>query len=611
MAKLTSEIEQEAINIITNERNNWEEATVWVTERVAFRMREMIRYFRKNYWGVFDQPIDAHTGREKTWAPVTQTIIEDVVKNIDINQRDLNFRAKKPEGVPITEFTRNYIKDWLDTIYFGETLDSMERVLCIDGTAVWKTWEENSKVKRKDVDLLNLYINPTEESIYSAYRFTERSLLTPTEIANMDWENNKNILGTQNLNPNDSSTRASTNISTGYFVDVWEMWGKIPKWMVYNTKDKDEEIDGHIIVSGIDGKDMRVHLVEENTNIDSEGVAIKPYEEVRAAKIAGRWYGLGYAERLMPLQEWLNIVVNTRINRGTLSQLGLWKGRKGGGITGQMVKNLISNGIIMLNNLDDLQQVPIADVPMSAYKDEEVIWDYARKVTGANEISTGADLPASMPATSAAIQNKNAMSAYTMVRNAIGSFLERWIEKHALPIKAKHLKYGDIIRFSSSDDNYKQIAERVVANLTNKALEEAYNKGTMPGQLELMQAMESAQQKLMSQPELLVKNVDKIIADSIDADFFVTNEELDPAVVVPNLMNTLTLAPEYRDFTIKTIYDLLGLQTPVKQIMPQAQGEAPQGAPGELNAGEVPPENTQQALTSALTATGIPSPYGN
>ena len=608
MATLNSEKEQEAIKIVTSERNQWQESTVWVTERVAFRMREMIRYFRKNYWGVFDQPIDTHTGREKTWAPLTQTLVEDVTKNIDINQRDMNFRAKKSEGIPITELTRNFIKDWLDSVYFGRTLDAMERNLCIDGTAVWKTWEEDGKVKRVDVDLLNLYINPTEESIYEAYRFTERSLITPSEVAQMDWENNKDIMGSNNLNPNDSAIGAADNRSTGYFVDVWEMWGKIPKWLVHSTADRTEEIDGHIIVSGLDGKEVRVHLIEENTNIDSQGVAIKPYEEVWAAKIAGRWYGLGIAERVMALQEWLNIVVNTRINRGTLAQLGLWKGKKGGGITGQMVKNLISNGIIMLNNLDDLQQVPIADVPMSAYKDEEIVWDYARKVTGAYEISTGSELPSSMPATSAAIQNKNAMSSYTMIRNSIGDFLERWIERHVLPIKAKHLKYGDIIRFSSSDQNYKQVVERVVANLANKAIEESYNSGIMPGQMEIMQAMDSAEQKMYAQPELLVKNVDKIMAECLDADFFVTNEEIDPAVVVPNLMNTLSIAPEYRDFTIKTIYDLLGLQTPTKQELPPQEGQAPSG---DINAGATAPENTQQALTQALTSSGVPSPYGN
>lgn len=594
MAKINSEKEQLAIKIITEEKNRWEEATVWVTEKVAFRMREMIRYFRKNYWGIFDVPVDPFTGRTRTWAPLTQTVVEDYTKNIDIDQKDMNFRARKEEGIPITELTRNYIKEWMDSIYFGRTLDSMERGLCIDGTQIWKTWEEDGKVIRKDVDLLNWYIDPTEESIQSAYRVMERNLLTPSQIASMDWENNKNILGSQNLNRNDSATGAMTNQTTGFFVDVWELWGKIPKSLVYDNAKDGEEIDGHIIISGLGSSDIRVHLIEENTKKDKDGNCLKPYEEVWAAKVAGRWYGLGIAERLMPLQEWLNIVVNTRINRSTLSQLGLWKGRKGAGITGQMVKNLISNGIILLNDPDrDLTQIPIADVPISAYKDEEVVWDYARKVTSTYQISTGAELPASMPATSAAIQNKNAMSSYQMVRDAIGDFLERWVERHVVPIKAKELKFGDIIRFSSNDENYKNIVERVVANIAMKQITKAYDDGLPPpGPQEVMMAMQNAEQRLVTQPELLVKNVHKIMADAIDADFYVTNEKIDPTVIVPNLLNVLNIAPEYRESTVKTIFDVLGLQTPIKQETPQMEaGEGEQTAP----------TSALQELTSAVT----------
>lgn len=609
MKQETSLKEQTAIKIITDERNKWEEATVWVTEKVAFRMREMIRYFRKNFWGIFDVPIDPFTGRTRTWAPLTQTVVEDYTKNIDIDQKDMNFRARKEEGIPITELTRNYMKEWLDSIYFGRTLDSMERGLCIDGTQVWKTWEEDEKVVRRDVDLLNWYIDPTEESIQSAYRVMERTLLTPSQIASMDWENNKGILGSQSINRNDSSTGVVTNQTTGYFVDVWELWGKIPKSLVYDNAKDGEEIDGHIIASGIQSGDMRVHLIEENTKKDKDGNVLKPYEEVWAAKVAGRWYGLGIAERLMPLQEWLNIVVNTRINRSTLSQLGLWKGRKGAGITGQMVKNLISNGIILLNDPDrDLNQIPIADVPVSAYKDEEVVWDYARKVTSSYEISTGSELPASMPATSAAIQNKNAMSSYQMVRDAIGDFLERWIERHVLPIKAKQLKYGDIIRFSSNDENYGDIVERVISNLAMKELTDRYNKGLpLPTQIELESAMQNAEQRLNAQPEMLVKNVHKIIADAIDADFFVTNEKIDPTVVVPNLLNVLNLAPEYRESVVKTIFDTLGLQTPKKQEMPE-QGEMNKPEEGlhspeqpDSMGGEVAPTTALQEMSNAVT----------
>ena len=61
--KIQSDIEAEAIRIVDTERTNWEDAVCYITENVGFRMRPLIRTLRKNYWGVFDQPVDPFTGQ--------------------------------------------------------------------------------------------------------------------------------------------------------------------------------------------------------------------------------------------------------------------------------------------------------------------------------------------------------------------------------------------------------------------------------------------------------------------------------------------------------------------------------------------------------------------
>ena len=84
--KIQSNIELLAINIVDKERTNWEDAVVYVTEKVGFRMREMIRLFRKNFWGVYDQPIDPTTQREKFWIPLVETLVEPLVEPpVEIN----------------------------------------------------------------------------------------------------------------------------------------------------------------------------------------------------------------------------------------------------------------------------------------------------------------------------------------------------------------------------------------------------------------------------------------------------------------------------------------------------------------------------------------------
>ena len=309
---MIDEAKKEALTLVEGEKSQWERATVWVTPRVGFNMRVLIENVRKNFWGVFDKPFDQNTGRKKIWIPQTQRDVEIVWKNSDLDLKDMMFRAKTPDSIECAELTRYVVRNQLDKMYFGETLDESLRSMIIDGTVVWKTWDDGGKLRRKTVDLLNVFIDPTEENIQSAYRFTERSLMTPTELSRMTgWEDTKIVVGAQNLDKNNPSQRG--NLTTSETIDVWEMWGKIPLWLISKKKsDKDsgEEVDGHIVVSGLESGNTRVHIIEENTRKDADGVVVKPYEEGRLVKISGRWYGLGIPEREMALQEWLNISVN-------------------------------------------------------------------------------------------------------------------------------------------------------------------------------------------------------------------------------------------------------------------------------------------------------------
>lgn len=602
--KIQSDIELEAINIVNKERINWEDAVCYVTEKVGFRMRELIRTCRKNYWGVFDEPTDPTTARDKIWIPESRTLVEDVVKNIDLDQKDLQFRAANPSGGAITDITRAYVRDYLTKMFFGELLDTTERQMAIDGTVVWKTWKENGEMKRRTVDLLHIYIDPSEENIQSAFRFTERGLMTPDELAGMTgWINTENITGSQTLSKNDIrvGSQSATGIpTTGRFVDVWEMWGKIPKKLItadFKADDAEEYIDGHIIVSGLDAGDKRVHLIEINNNKDKFGKVIKPYEEARMSIIAGRWYGLGTVERVLALQEWLNTVVNNRINKSYVSQLGLFKVRKGSGVTPQQLSRLASNGALTLTNMDDVQSFDVPPADPTSYKDEDIIQGWAQKVTQAYPTSTGETLPASQTATASSLQSQSAKSGYALMKDGLTFFLQRWMDRHALPIIASTIKIDDLVRITSDDEKFKALVERIVANMAMEKLDEFKQEGITPTPEEVDAEMKKQIDILSHKPELFVKLTQRIIASSLDSIFYITNEDLDTSVTVRNLLDMLKIAPNYSDATIKQIYDLMGLDMP-KPNQPQISGQI---QPGQaIDPSQMQPTQ-QNIMTSALT----------
>lgn len=598
-----------AIGIVRGEKQRWEVATAFVTDRVSFKMRQLIRICRKNYYGIFDVPVDQYTGLEKTWYPLTEINVEAVVKNIDLDQKDINFRSKTPEGFGITDLTRAAVKNKLSSIYFGQKLDDFERNLAIDGTAVWKTYEENGKLKVVPIDLLNIYIDPTTPSIQEAYRFTERTLLFPEEIRQMTgWINTQNIdynvpEGLPRTDPYwmNRATQVNSNVKLW---DVYELWGMIPESLITGIG-SDKEVPGHIVVSGIDSPGReRVHLIERNTKVDSEGNSLKPYEECWYTRVPNRWYGRGVAEKLLTLQIYANIVFNVRINRSRVSQLGLFKMKKGAGVTPQMLARLPSNGVVVLNNLDDLEQLQVQEVGQSSYTDEQVINTISERLTNAFQVATGENLPASTSATEAAMQASAAKSGFALIKDTVGGFLERWMNRHALAIIAKELTIGDIVRITADDESFKELVDRVVLFKAQESLDKAFQAGYLPSPPEMQAAMDSAREKMLKS-DMFLHLVQNIVAEELDTAMMVTNEEMDVSVTVQNLLQEAQIAPQYADQLVLMANDLMGLPPLKKPQQPLGaqNGPVPPGGPQQAPQDAPMPQGQQQQqiATNALT----------
>src|SRR3990172_185143 len=83
------------INLFQEETRAWERETVMVTQKVGFDMREVIESAIKNYYGIFNKPKDEATGRMKTFVPITETTVEAIVKNIDLDLSDIRIRGPR------------------------------------------------------------------------------------------------------------------------------------------------------------------------------------------------------------------------------------------------------------------------------------------------------------------------------------------------------------------------------------------------------------------------------------------------------------------------------------------------------------------------------------
>lgn len=610
MDYIPSDIEKEAIRLIDEERTTWETTVAYVTDRVAFNMKNLIRQCRKNWWGVFDQPVDPQTGRAKVWVPLTESVGETVVKNIDLDTKDINFTAKKPAAVKFTSLVRSIVRNYLDEIDFGEKLDELENIVARDGTCVWKIFETKKDGKLKTdiriVDLLNVYLDPTSPSIQEAYRFTERALLYPDEIRDMTGWLNLDVEGVLSLPRNDGFYQNRGNfLSTVKSRDVWESYGKYPKYLKTGNKDdKKIDLDLHIVVSGLEAGKPVVHLIKEYDGL-------KPYEEAWYAKVPGRWFGKGVSEKLMMLQIWINTIVNIRINRAYVSQLGLFTIRRGSGITPQMISRLAANGAVVVNSADDIKQLAMEEASASSYKDEANAQDWAQRVTSAYEVVTGEQLPSETSATATAIQSRSAQSQFALVKEQIGMFLQRFLKRHCIPTILKNLTHGDLVRMALEPEELVAWDSALVDAGLYEELDARAKMNVFVNPEEVMTERDRVLAKFktygIDRFTTLLKNPDfalyKVAVD-------ITNESIDKGVVAQNLIQALTAAPEYREQLLPMLFDLMGIPfTPIKPQAPMLPNGQPAGQGAQPTPASPQTQQPAQVFGRANTLTNQ-SQYG-
>lgn len=572
--KIEVDIEKEAARIMKDTWTNNEEAVVFVTEKVAFEIKNLIRTLRKNYWGIFDEQNDPTTGRDKVWPPLTESSVEGVVKNIDIDSKDINVRAKKYESVELANLVRASIKHQLDKQYFGELLDEAERQLAIDGTIVWKTIEEKDPntgeilAKVRLVDLLNFAIDPTARSIQEAQFVVERALITKDEFDSMNLPFNKDdVRVTRTASRNDKDLNTSIVNSSTDNVEFYEGWGLVPESLFTGKeKDKDSLVQAKIQASGSNNGGFLIHNIERNKK------QYKPYEEAWYTRVHGRWYGKGIAEKVLPLQVYLNTIINIRVNRSYLSQLGIFKIKKGSKITPQMLSRLTSNGAIKVNNMNDIEQMVMQEASQASYTDEQNILSWAERVTQAFNIVTGEELPASTPATNAVLQSRNAQSGFTMVKEGFGMFIERWLNRHALPIIQKNFTPEYIVELTGEPNDLKALDDKIINYRVLKQMKKIREKGGRIDIREVEMQINKLKENFSQQGEQRIANLkNKINLTDFDVRVYITNEDIDKGVVVQNLLSMLQIIPNFPGLNIRPedilnqMFDLMGLRPPMQK----------------------------------------------
>ena len=596
-----TEAELEMIRIMKAEKTAWEDGEVFVTDRVAFVMRNVLKQARKNFFGIFDEPDDPVTGRKKIWVPLTEWVVENVVKNIDIDTKDIHVEPMKPEASVSAEMFNFILRNKLEKAGFGKTLNANNQNIVIDGSGNLKAWKEDGQLKIVYQDSLHVIADPSVQCLDESPAIIEENILSLPEFREYkDWNNKEFVTGSKTVSRYgiaEPSVSKSANSSEVPYVRVYERYGWSPKFVLTgNEDDRDEYIYTLSVVSELDGKPV-VHVIKEVKN--------HPYQDFKFKDVLNRLLGRGIPEKLFEIQKYVNETVNTRLNTARVVQLGMW--RIGAGVTSKQLKELFSTSGIRANQ-GDIERLNTGTIDASSYKDEEVAYEWAKRVT---QTTNEDEAAGSKPATTSLIEERGANKGYDLIVENIYLNLAKFIKEKVVPIIIDTLKEGEIEKITGDPQAIAKLEEPFVRNLVRTKNAQAFME---TGQY----IFQNAEQEQMAIAQLMQemnkqygnKRFIPILKKAFDTDYEI---RIDPAGDVINkgllaqqLTNVMTMLTgagvpitELKDIA-QELFDTMGL--PGEKLVEKI-GTTPQPMSTAID------QNSVQGGSSVpIEATTIPKP---
>ena len=120
------EADLEAIGLVLREKTAWENKDVVVSDSVNYSMRTEIDENRKNYFGVYQEPVDTDTQLAKLWIPLSEWTVESIVKDADPDTKDITIKAPPGKKSDVAQLIRLVTLHFLKVIGWGEFLNASE-----------------------------------------------------------------------------------------------------------------------------------------------------------------------------------------------------------------------------------------------------------------------------------------------------------------------------------------------------------------------------------------------------------------------------------------------------------------------------------------------------
>lgn len=484
MAK--QDFSSEIISLVREEKQKF--------ERSSQDIRRVIKQSRQNYQNMYKQPV-TRNGRRKKFVPLTRWECDTITSKVFVNDKAITVLPRTEGDVFASLIAEQTLKHQMNRQRFPSVFRNSFYDLSRDGTTVWAAYwdfkaeidkpEETKKFRDKikklfkknkntrppklnvlrdtigfsQVDLLNVYIDPTADSIQDAQSIIVRNTM-PLSRTKMNklWENTDQIQG-YTIEINDEWDQTSTRKwdirrpTVEYeqpMVSVHSRWGDFPlAFITGDPKDMDTMVhNGVIEIADMDKSQSTPVILRVDVNpFDHQ---MKPFEECWFQKVKGRWYGIGVGEKLIDLQSSVNKNFNRKEENEDILHSGMFVVKRGSGISAKSIRSK-PGAVIEADNVDDIKQLQIRDVSQLSDGSINMVFDMARRATGAADIAIGSS--ADRSATTSIIKDRNADTRFAAVRGNVNDFLIRFFTQW-LALDRQFLTEEFVLRVTNEDMDF-------------------------------------------------------------------------------------------------------------------------------------------------------------
>lgn len=420
----------------------------------------------KRYRNYVDKLYDPNTGREikdrsNISIPYTFTQVETVlprlVESLFAARPYVTVKGREP-GDEENAKNMETLLDW----QMNERLDIQDifhkglKEMCIYGTAVayvgWK-YKERKVIRRQLQTLLDENNNPIIEVDPTTGEEVEIADYAAVEVTETVWDDPdvKFIdLGLFFVDPNATDiddARYCGHVAYLTKSELEEMaerdesmklkWDEIPKdYRKNNVRNERMAAVGlpSVQEENVHDDDDRLYEVHYYWEDDKEVIIInraylakdgenpywhkkKPYVKDVYTEVPHEFYGIGLVEMIEDLQDELNAERNMRIDYRAMNLRRMWKVRRGANIKLSDLR-WRQNGIIRVDEMDDLQEIETANIGSDSFNQEGVIKQDIRDTTGAHDVVMGTS-GGSATATETMTKDNNASIRFRLIISSV------------------------------------------------------------------------------------------------------------------------------------------------------------------------------------------------